>query len=277
MATYAIGDVQGCYDELRRLLDAVGFDPSHDRLWFAGDMVNRGPKSLAVLRFVKGLGGAAVSVLGNHDLHLLALSQGNRKHYRHGSLDEILTAPDHDELIDWIRHRPLLYRDPRLGFTLVHAGLPPQWDVATARMRAAEVETALRGADFSEFCHHMYGNEPAVWRDSHTGWDRLRYIVNCFSRLRYCDVDGRLAFKDKGPPGTQGPSLMPWFLVPERASRAERIVFGHWSTLGFHMQDNVYAVDSGCLWGGHLTALRLDDGPQPFHLPCAGVLPPRGL
>ena len=257
MATYAIGDIQGCYDELRLLLERVAFDPARDKLWLAGDLVNRGPQSVAVLRFVKALGDRAICVLGNHDLHLLAVAEGNLKHYREGSLDDVLGAPDRDELLHWLRHRPLLHRSKEKEYALLHAGLPPQWDMDTAEARAREVEEALRGAEFSALMGTLYGNKPRKWSDSLRGMDRLRFIVNCFTRLRFCSADGSLGLKYKGPPGTQGEGLLPWFEVPGRASADARIICGHWSTLGFVNRHNVWSLDTGCLWGGSLTAVRV--------------------
>lgn len=267
MAVYAIGDIQGCFDELQALLDKIGFDPARDRLWFTGDLVNRGPKSLETLRFVKALGDRAVTVLGNHDLHLLAVAYGLKDDTAE-DIGNILTAPDRDELIDWLRRRPLLHHDAELGYTLIHAGLPPSWDLAKAQALAAEVETVLRGPDYRALLEHMYGNEPAQWSDGLTGWERLRFIVNCFTRLRFCDNEGRLALKEKGPPGSQPAPYRPWFTVPNRASAGINIVFGHWSTLGPWAEPNVFPLDTGCLWGGHLTALRLDGKRQRFTLKC---------
>jgi bis(5'-nucleosyl)-tetraphosphatase (symmetrical) len=266
MPIYAIGDVQGCYDELQRLLQLIRFDPTEDRLWFAGDLINRGPESLPVLRFIKGLGERAVCVLGNHDLHLLAVSEGNLRHFRNDTVDEILAAPDREELLEWLRRRPLMHREH--GFNLLHAGLPPQWDIPTALQRAREVEEVLRGPGFHAFCQRMYGNQPDRWDGSLAGMARLRYITNCFSRLRYCDASGRLRLEDKGPPGTQKAGFLPWFEIPGRASRNEPILFGHWSTLGLRHSHNTWALDSGCLWGGRLTALRLEASPEPFQVDC---------
>jgi bis(5'-nucleosyl)-tetraphosphatase (symmetrical) len=276
MAIYAIGDLQGCYDEFQRLLDLIEFNPAKDKIWLAGDIVNRGPQSLEVLRFVKSLGSSAITVLGNHDLHLLALSQGNQRHYKHGSLSDILHAPDRDELIHWLRHQYVLYHHKALGFTLVHAGLPPQWNIPTALLRARELEVVLQGAGFHEFCHAMYGNEPVQWSDNLTGMDRLRFITNCFTRLRYCTSDGRLALREKGSPGSQRKGILPWFEVSDRASRDDRIIFGHWSTLGYYNAYNVWAIDTGCLWGGQLTALKIrkKKKPKPIQLSCPGVLRP---
>lgn len=276
MATYAIGDIQGCYDDLMALLDKIGFDSGNDKLWFAGDLVNRGPKSLEVLRFVKSLKDQAVTVLGNHDLHLLALSQGNRSHYKHGTLDEILKAPDRDELIHWLRHRPLMHHNEKRGYSLIHAGLPPQWDIKTALACAGELEKTLRGPGFHDFCQKMYGNHPDQWQNNLKGIERLRFITNAFTRLRYCTKDGRLSLRDKGSPGSQSKGALPWFEISNRATRRNRILFGHWSTLGYHQADNVWCLDSGCLWGGQLTALRVrkSQPPKPIHFACPGTVKP---
>ena len=258
MATYAVGDIQGCYDEFMRLLEQLSFDPEHDKLWIAGDLVNRGPHSLEVVRFVKGLGRRAIVVLGNHDLHLLAVSEGNLKHKsRDHTLDRILEAPDREEILHWMRHRPLMHHSKKRGYTMVHAGLPPQWTVKEALARAQEVEAVLQGDGFHDFCLQMYGNKPERWDPNLQGIERLRFITNCFTRMRYCDATGRLDLREKGAPGTQAAGLYPWFRAPGRATRDDRIVFGHWSTLGFYRGDNVVALDSGCLWGGWLTGLKL--------------------
>jgi len=271
MAVYAIGDVQGCYDELRRLLDQVRFDPAHDRLWFVGDLVNRGPNSLETLRFVKALGDGAVTVLGNHDLHLLALAAGNTRFQDSDDLAPVLAAPDREELIHWLRHRPLLHQDTALDFVMIHAGLPPQWDLATAKACAAEVEAVLRGPDHRAFFDRMYGNKPNRWDPRLTGMDRLRFITNAFTRLRFVSRKGKLKLKLKGPPGGHKAKFIPWFAHPHRRTRGVRILFGHWSTLGYREEENTWALDSGCLWGGRLTALRIDLGPPtPTHLPCPG-------
>jgi bis(5'-nucleosyl)-tetraphosphatase (symmetrical) len=273
MAVYAIGDVQGCFDELQALLELIDFDPLQDRLWFAGDLVNRGPKSLEALRFVRSLN--AVTVLGNHDLHLLASAcvPGQRK--RKDTLQDIIDAPDASDMLDWLRHRPLLHHDATLGYTLIHAGLPPQWDLETAKACAAEVEQVLRSDDYEAFFAAMYGNRPDLWDPALTGWDRLRFITNCFTRLRYCDSSGRLALEEKGPPGSQPEHLKPWFECEGRKSRDLRILFGHWSTLGAYDAPGVHALDTGCLWGGQLTAIRLDR-PQAERVeyPCAGARTP---
>ncbi|WP_029918957.1 symmetrical bis(5'-nucleosyl)-tetraphosphatase [Nevskia soli] len=260
MSTYVIGDLQGCYDPLRRLLDLLHFNPAEDRLWFAGDLVNRGPQSLLTLRYVRGLGSAALTVLGNHDLHLLAVANGGRKGKR-DTLEEVLTAPDRDELLDWLRRQPLLQESGDGNTALLHAGLPPQWDLATARACAREVEAVLRSDDYLELLKHMYGDEPLTWDASLSGIRRLRFIVNCYTRLRYCDREGRADFGPKGAPGTQGEGLLPWFAIPQRRSRGTTLLFGHWSTLGriYWPDDDVYGLDTGAVWGGKLTALRLED------------------
>lgn len=257
MAVYAIGDVQGCYSALRRLLDALAFDPNKDRLWFTGDLVNRGPESLQVLRFVVKLGENAITVLGNHDLHLLAVAAGVGQQRRGDTLDDILTATDRDDLLDWLAQQPLLHRDAQLGWTLVHAGFLPQWDLQLAQNCAREVEAVLQGPDKLEFFQRMYGNQPARWDSSLVGWDRLRLIINAFTRLRFCTPDGSINYSEKGAPAQQS-DLIPWFAHPLRRSQQERIVFGHWSTLGICHQNNVVGLDSGCVWGGELTAVRLD-------------------
>jgi bis(5'-nucleosyl)-tetraphosphatase (symmetrical) len=275
MAVYAIGDIQGCYDELLELLANLRFDREHDRLWFVGDLVNRGPKSLETLRFVQGLGQNAITVLGNHDLHLLAAAYGIRPDSIDGdTLEPILAAPDRDALIDWLRHQPLLHYDGELGYLMVHAGLPPQWDLKLAQRCAGEVETVLRGDRLESFLSRMYGNKPKQWSTELDGWDRLRFIINCFTRMRYCDRNGRLDLKSSGPPGSQPEGYYPWFEIPARASGDINIIFGHWSTLRPSDTPGVYPIDQGCLWGGQLTALRIDTRPERIELPCRGWLKP---
>lgn len=276
MAIYAIGDIQGCFDDLLRLVELIDFNPVTDKLWFVGDLVNRGPKSLQTLRYVKSLGSSAITVLGNHDLHLLAAAYGNDKHFKSDSdLINILQADDRDELIDWLRWRPMLHHDAELNVTMIHAGLPPQWDLATAQACAMELEAVLRGTRYRDYFKHMYGNQPDIWRPGLKGIERLRFITNCLSRMRFCDADGRLDHKAKGNADNPPKGLYPWYTVPKRKTADERIVFGHWSTLGYYEGHNVYAIDSGCLWGGRLTALRLDTTPfQPIHLDCPGTRKP---
>ncbi len=269
MAIYAIGDIQGCFDALQRLLEQIKFSPDSDQLWFTGDLVNRGSKSLETLRFVKQLGKQAITVLGNHDLHLLAIDAGYCK-LNKGSdtLLPVLTAPDREELLEWLRYRPLLHLDTGLNTAMIHAGLPPQWDITQAQQRATEVETVLRGKKWRSFFKHMYGNQPEYWSKELQGWDRLRFIVNCFTRLRYCTTKGKIDFREKGKPGTQPPGLLPWFEIPNRKSQDTRIIFGHWSTLGLWKTDNICAIDTGCLWGGSLTAVQLDGEMKITSIPC---------
>ena len=264
MAAYAIGDVQGCYPALMKLLTQIGFDPDRDRLWFTGDLVNRGPHSLEVLRFVKSLGERAECVLGNHDLHLLAVAAGAARLKKRDTLDNILQATDRNELLRWLRRRPLLHHDGGLGYTLIHAGLLPSWNLADARRLAHEAETVLRGDKADEFFHHMYGDLPDHWNENLRGVDRLRVIINAFTRLRYCDLEGNMDLRPKGPPGSQPPDLMPWFQVPGRRSQGFKIIFGHWSALGLWDGDGVIGLDSGCLWGRSLSAVRLDASPLEF-------------
>jgi len=271
VSVYAIGDLQGCFDELKELLDKINFDESNDQLWFTGDLVNRGPKSLECLRFVKALGDNAVTVLGNHDLHLLAIANGQEQFMRKAdTLQSILTAFDREELLSWLRQCPLLHHDSDLGFTLIHAGLPPQWNLELATTCAKEVETVLSGNNYIDYFAEMYGNQPDSWSVDLTGWDRLRFITNCFTRIRYCTPDGRLEFKEKGPPGQQAAPYVPWFKITNRHSRNLEIIFGHWGTLLLkeeeYSNDNVFPIDTGCLWGRKLTALRLEDT-QYFSVP----------
>ncbi len=276
MSIYAIGDIQGCLDQLLRLLDKVQFNPDIDQLWFTGDLVNRGPKSLETLQFVRSLGSAAVTVLGNHDLHLLALAEGDKRYTnKFDTLLPIIESNQRDELLNWLRHRPLLHRDKELGYTLIHAGLPPQWSMDEAMVYARELESTLQSSDYRNFLSQMYGNEPAQWDDNLKGIDRLRFITNCFTRLRFCSDDGVLNLKSKGKIGSQPDGFSPWFRIAERKSRSERILFGHWSTLGIHSEDNVYPLDSGCLWGGELTALQIDcNPPKRRQISCGESLAP---
>jgi bis(5'-nucleosyl)-tetraphosphatase (symmetrical) len=271
MAVYAIGDVQGCYTELRQLLDTIRFDSARDKLWFVGDLVNRGSESLECLRFVKSLGDGAVVTLGNHDLSLLMIMAGVKKLTAHHTVGDVLEAKDRDELFHWLRHRPLLHHDPELDYVMIHAGLPPQWDLATAMRCARELETQLRAkADtYSGYFQGMYGDMPDLWSEDLRGAERWRFITNCFTRMRYCTREGRLDLKAKGKPDKQQGDLYPWFQVPGRRSADIRILFGHWSTLGLVQQNNVTSLDTGCVWGGSLTAMRLDTkNPQFLSIAC---------
>jgi bis(5'-nucleosyl)-tetraphosphatase (symmetrical) len=271
MATYAIGDIQGCCDEFEALLARLRFDPTRDRLWLTGDLVNRGPRSLEVLRLVKRLGSAAITVLGNHDLHLLAaaLTPGE-KLKPHDTLGPILSAPDRDELLKWLRSLPLLHHDAKLGYTMLHAGLPPQWDLATAQSCAHELERALRDDKRCiELFTHMYGDKPNRWSDDLRGFDRLRFITNCLTRLRFCRTDGTLELKYKGTIDSAPKGVVPWFRAPQRRSRDLHIVCGHWSALGYHDGDGVLSIDTGCVWGERLCAIRLDQRAAPVFVPCS--------
>jgi bis(5'-nucleosyl)-tetraphosphatase (symmetrical) len=257
MSTYAIGDLQGCFTSLEALLVKLPLDWAHDRLWFVGDLVNRGPQSLETLRFVKSLGSRALTVLGNHDLHLLCVAEGFARHHDGDTLQPILAADDGDALLHWLRHRPLMHREG--GFALVHAGLLPQWTVSQACSLALEVEAALQRPDYREFLKVMYGNRPHQWSDALTGMDRLRVITNAMTRLRLCTADGIMEFSHKAEPKDLPQGFMPWYDVPGRQSSNDKIIFGHWSALGLHLGSNVLALDTGCLWGGQLTAVRLED------------------
>ena len=261
MAIWAIGDLQGCHGAFVRLLEAIGFSPASDRLWLCGDLVNRGPDSAGTLREVMALGGAATTVLGNHDLHLLAvaLAPAAGRGLRPGdTLDDILSAPDRTHLLDWLLQQPLLHRDPALDWTLIHAGLPPAWSVAMAAVEARNVEAALR-TDPVGFFSQMYGDQPDHWSPELEGADRLRFTVNCLTRLRFCTAQGQLRPKLKGPPELAPPEALPWFSVPGRAAATDRVVFGHWSALGLLRTPTALGLDTGCVWGGRLTAVRLEE------------------
>jgi bis(5'-nucleosyl)-tetraphosphatase (symmetrical) len=267
MATYAIGDVQGCHDALVTLLHRIGFSGG-DRLWFVGDLVNRGPQSLEVLRFVRALGDRAVVVLGNHDLHLLAFAAGLARRRDDDTLGDIVDAPDAAELLDWLRFRPMAHAEGE--YLMVHAGLLPSWTVAKALDLAAEVEHELRVKRYRDFLAELYGSKPAYWSDEHTGMDRLRVIVNALTRMRFVSAEGVMEFATKGETAKAPPGYMPWFDVPGRASRGVTLVTGHWSALGLRIRPDLLALDTGCVWGGALTAVRLEDR-QVFQLPCAAA------
>lgn len=274
MSHYVVGDIQGCYAEFAQLLDMIAFDPARDRVWLVGDLVNRGPDSLSVLRHVKSLGAAATTVLGNHDLHLLIVAAGHRALHARDTLAPILAAPDREELLDWLRRRPLVVREG--GFLLVHAGLLPSWTPDNAVALSREVETILDSPDHDSFLRDLYGDEPAQWNHALTGYDRLRAIVNVCTRLRFCSANDVMEFHEKRGPEHSPPGFAPWFAHPERKSAGVTILCGHWSTLDLVFAPNVMMLDSGCLWGGTLTAVRLDDG-RVFQVPSRSALVPKSI
>ncbi|MGY4829968.1 symmetrical bis(5'-nucleosyl)-tetraphosphatase [Sphaerotilaceae bacterium SBD11-9] len=255
---YLIGDLQGCCDALERLFARIGFSPSRDHAYFLGDLVNRGPASLATLRRLHGLGSAVTCLLGNHDLHLLAAAHGVRPPGHGDTLDAVLQAPDRDALLGWLRQQRMAVQAQ--GWLMVHAGVPPQWDVSTTLQLAGEVEQRLRSPDLADFLHVMYGNEPARWAPGLQGDDRLRFAVNVLTRVRFCSADGTLDFKTKESANTSPPGRYPWFEVPNRQTAGVPIAFGHWSTLGLVNRPDLLAIDTGCVWGGRLTAVRVDAG-----------------
>ncbi|MCC7092197.1 MAG: symmetrical bis(5'-nucleosyl)-tetraphosphatase [Nitrosomonas sp.] len=257
MATYAIGDLQGCFTAFRHLLDIIRFDPVHDKLWLVGDIVNRGPDSLSLLRYIKQAGNCMLMVLGNHDLHLSMIAAGMAKSHPSDTIQSILDAPDRDELLAWLRQQKLFHVENQ--FAMVHAGLLPGWSITQAQLLAQEVEVALRHDNGRELLAHMYGNEPNHWQDNSSGYDRLRVIINAMTRMRICTLDGRMDFAFKGDPQSLPTSYVPWFDHPQRASRDHIVICGHWSALGLHITDNLIALDTGCVWGRQLTAIRLED------------------
>jgi len=258
MATYAIGDIQGCYRPLRALLERCVFDPAHDRLWIVGDLVNRGPESLQVLRFLRELGPAATVVLGNHDLYLLMVAAGHARREKDDTLFQVLEAPDRDALLAWLACCPLMHVEG--DYALLHAGLLPGWTIARALALADEVSQVLRGPDLNKLLQQMPGNQPDRWQENLKSWERLRVVVNALTRMRFCTPAGEMTLRAKGPPDKAPPGAVPWFRVPGRLSRTHTVVCGHWSALGFYRGDGVIALDSGCVWGGKLTAVRLEDG-----------------
>lgn len=270
MAVYAIGDVQGCCDPLEALLERIGFSPDRDTLWFVGDLVNRGPRSADVVRLVKDLGAAAVTVLGNHDLSLLAVAEGFVQPKRRDTYDDVLNAPDAAELLDWLRHQPLVRHDEHLGCTLVHAGLHKSWSVDDALRLSGEVQGVLQRADYRTFLEVMFGHDPDQWDEGLTGHDRIRAIVNVCTRMRFCHPDGRLDFGCKEGLDAAPPGLAPWFALPGRRSIDTTVVFGHWASLGYRKEPGILALDSGCVWGATLTAQRLDADTPPVSIACGG-------
>jgi bis(5'-nucleosyl)-tetraphosphatase (symmetrical) len=265
MAIYAIGDVQGCLGPLRRLIDSLPFDPSRDRFWFVGDLVNRGPDTLGCLRYVKSLGTLAVTVLGNHDFHAICVAAGVQKARARDTLDDVLAAPDREELLEWLRHRSLMHVEG--PYALVHAGLLPEWTITRARELAGEVEAELQGPGWHAFLQHLYGNEPVRWDESLAGYDRLRVIVNAMTRMRVCTREGVMDLSFKGEPGESQGGRVPWFDLPVRAHATHEVVCGHWSVVGLKLRPTVLSLDSGCVWGRALTAVRLQDR-QVFQVHC---------
>ncbi len=268
MSTYAIGDVQGCYDALMRLLDLIQFDETKDQLWFVGDLVNRGAGSLKVLRFLKQHENNHIIVLGNHDLHLLAVAKGYQSLRPLDTFQEVLVANDLDELVDWLRHLPLLHYDADLNFVMAHAGIYPAWNLAQAKSLANEVETILRGDEFDPFLKVMYGNEPDCWSEDLKGFDRTRFVVNALTRMRYCDNECHLNLTEKGMLTDKPKGFSPWFEIKRAEPIDANIVFGHWAALnGKTNIPNIFATDTGCAWGYDLTALRLEDQ-KAFQVSC---------
>ena len=265
---YLLGDLQGCCDPLERLLRGVDFSPSRDHLFVLGDLVNRGPDSMGVLRRLRGLEGAATCLLGNHDLHLLAVAHGVRKLHKGDTVAPILEAPDRDDWLNWLRHRRLAVHAH--GWLMVHAGVVPQWDVAKTVALAGEVEALLQGPDLADFLPNMYGNEPARWDETLQGADRWRCVINSLTRLRFCAADGTMEFKTKEGAGGSPEGYMPWFEVPGRRTASASVAFGHWSTLGLINRDDLLSLDTGCVWGGQLTAVKLlaDGGREVIQVPC---------
>jgi bis(5'-nucleosyl)-tetraphosphatase (symmetrical) len=268
---YAIGDIQGCAQSFTELLGAITFDRDEDHLWLVGDLVNRGPDSLAVLREVMYLGDSATTVLGNHDLHLLAAAAGVSKPGSGDAFHQVLAAPDAANILDWLRYRPLLHHDEARNLLLVHAGLPPTWSVAEAVARADTIAAELQAPGWAKTLKNMYGDEPRSWSPDLNNADRSRYIINALTRMRYCDSGGALDFEHAGPPGTQPTNLVPWFDYRERAETSIHVVFGHWASLGLLRRADITALDSGCVWGRTLTAVPLEPAGEPVAIACAEV------
>lgn len=266
MTTYAIGDIQGCYDELQALLKEIDFNAQNDTLWLTGDLVNRGPKSLEVLRFVKNLPNV-VTVLGNHDLHCLTLAYSNNPPPNKHTMQQILEAPDREELLTWLRKQPLIHYDNKLNYGLVHAGIPPQWTIEKTLKLAQEVHNVLQSENFIDFLDNLYGDEPDEWDDALTGWGRLRYIVNALTRMRFITPSGKLLLEVKGKVGTQPKGYSPWFRVPNRKTAHQKIIFGHWAALEGIQENNVYGIDTGCVWGRHLSYLKVSVTSNPIISP----------
>ena len=273
MATYAIGDLQGCFQTMEALLAKIAFNRSSDRLWFVGDLVNRGPGSLECLRFVRHLADRAIVVLGNHDLHLLAVAEGLGKSGKHDTLAPILNAPDRDELLHWLRNRLMMHAEG--DFVMVHAGLLPQWDIALAMNLARELEATLRGTDYRSLLGNMYGNEPDIWRDDLAGMDRCRIAINAMTRMRVVTGGARMDLKFKGGLANLPDDRSPWFDRRHSSFADKTFIAGHWSALGLHVSSRFIGIDTGCVWGRELTAVRLEDR-MIFQVPCAESSVPKG-
>ena len=272
MAIFAIGDIQGCVMPLEQLLERIGFDPLHDQLWLTGDLINRGPNSLATLQLLRSFGDCVIAVLGNHDLHFLAVASGVQRARSNDTLSTLLKSSDLGDIVDWIRSRPLMHCDKSIKTVLVHAGIYPGWSRKRAKSLASEVESALRGDDYVDFIQAMYGNRPSKWNPDMGPKERFRFIVNAFTRMRYCDRKGNLNLAQKGSPGSQPKRYRPWFELDNVKCKGWRIVFGHWASLGCRQMGRFISLDSGCVWGGRLTATRLDDqfyAPM-WHIGCTG-------
>lgn len=277
MADYAIGDIHACLDALQRLLEKLAFNQDRDRLWLTGDLIGRGPDAVETLRFIRSLGPAVEAVLGNHDIHCLAVAAGHGRLRRDDQIEPLLAAPDRDELLHWLQHRPLMVEIPGLPYTLVHAGIPPQWDIDQALIHAHEAESALQGADSATLFAHLYGNKPDRWDEALSGWERVRFIINAFTRMRFCRADGRLDMRFNGPPEEAPDGLYPWYAAPGHRLDASRstIISGHWSRLGCRTGAGYITLDTGCLWGGRLTAVRLDGLHPTFtHIDCQAFKTP---
>ena len=268
MTLYAVGDIQGCAESFDALLKRIDFSRARDQLWLVGDLVNRGPDSLRVLETVRELGDSAITVLGNHDLHLLATAAGVRTASRADTFDDVLQARDADDLLNWLRTRPLIVRDQAVKRVLVHAGIPPAWKVREAIDHASEIEQMLAGPNWLKVLRGMYGDGPVQWKPDLGGGDRRRFTINALTRIRFCDKAGRLDLSCSGPPGSQPRHLVPWFDFPKRRARKWHIVFGHWSALGVVRRDDITALDSGCVWGRKLTAIPLDPPGKPIAVGC---------
>jgi bis(5'-nucleosyl)-tetraphosphatase (symmetrical) len=274
MATYVIGDIQGCFEALQQLLEKISFDRERDRLWLVGDLVNRGLHSAEVLRWARDLGDRAVTVLGNHDLHLLAVAEGFAPAHHNDTLQDVLTASDRHELLEWLRRQHMVHYQH--NWLVVHAGLLPQWTVQDAIRLGREVEAELHGPNYRHYLEHMYGNQPDHWQDNLSGVGRLRVITNAMTRLRFCSPEGVMEFTHKGPPSKRPEGFLPWYEVPGRKSLGAHIAFGHWSAHGLDVTNDYCALDTGCLWGGHLSAMRIEDRAL-FQVSCQGLAGSRTL